>query len=522
MTKLKIKFNKKKIIIILIFFIMIFVLGIMCVKPIKIYKINKQIIANTNLDEKITTVFTKTQDINIYKKTLEHLKVNELDLQVISSMYDVIIQNEYIKENNKVNITIDKYSEKENSIKIIIGDSIYNSIRINVDKYFKDVKYVDEYILDNGLLCIDKGLLIDESGYVTINNLSELQFVIAFTEITNIEVKDIVINKGATKNVEFIIEPEDYTYDIFTFEYNKEALEINDNNEIIGKIVGNYEVAVKTSNSKINKVFNVNVLESVESIEVDKLTVELMRGNKLKLNANPIPEEANNKELIWSSSNENIVTVDNDGNITGVGNGECEIEVSTKEAPIIKTKIQVSVKSNVPTNTPGPQIEGITYINGILLVNKTHSVPSGYSPGMQKDVLNAFYELQAGAKNAGHDIQLLSGYRSYETQARLYSNYVATYGQASADTFSARPGTSEHQTGLAMDVGWIDDAYAYTESGKWLAANAHRYGFIIRYMKGKEHITGYKYEPWHIRYLGKDIAKQVYESGLCLEEFLGV
>ena len=100
--------------------------------------------------------------------------------------------------------------------------------------------------------------------------------------------------------------------------------------------------------------------------------------------------------------------------------------------------------------------------------------------------------------------------------------FFCNFWQAEADTFSARPGTSEHQTGLAMDVGWIDDSYGDTPSGKWLAANCYKYGFIIRYPKNKESITGYKYEPWHIRYLGTDIAKDVYDSGLCLEEYLGV
>ena len=91
-----------------------------------------------------------------------------------------------------------------------------------------------------------------------------------------------------------------------------------------------------------------------------------------------------------------------------------------------------------------------------------------------------------------------------------------------ADTYSARAGHSEHQTGLAFDVGKIDDNYGNTKEGVWLKNNAHIYGFIIRYPKGKEHITGYKYEPWHIRYLGVDIATKVYNKGVTLEEYLGI
>ena len=119
-------------------------------------------------------------------------------------------------------------------------------------------------------------------------------------------------------------------------------------------------------------------------------------------------------------------------------------------------------------------------------------------------------------------IYLSSGFRSYETQNRIYNNYVSNYGQSSADTFSARPGHSEHQTGLAIDVNSIDDSFADTPEAEWLASHAHEYGFIIRYPKGKESITGYKYEPWHIRYLGVEKATEVYNSGLTLEEFLGI
>lgn len=165
---------------------------------------------------------------------------------------------------------------------------------------------------------------------------------------------------------------------------------------------------------------------------------------------------------------------------------------------------------------------GVTYVEGILLVNKKYSIPKTYGNGIDKEANEHLKELQKGAKKAGYTITLVSGYRSYEYQKNLYNNYVNTYGQKEADTFSARPGHSEHQTGLAFDVGKVSNSYGETEAGKWLAKNAHLYGFIIRYPKGKEEITGYQYEPWHIRYLGKNMATKVYESGLCLEEYLQV
>ena len=127
-----------------------------------------------------------------------------------------------------------------------------------------------------------------------------------------------------------------------------------------------------------------------------------------------------------------------------------------------------------------------------------------------------------GAAEDGITIYLSSGFRSYETQNYLYNGYVYYYGQSMADTFSARPGHSEHQTVLAIDCNIISDAFIGTPEAMWLAEHCHEYGFIIRYPQGKESITGYKYEPWHIRYVGEENAQKIFESGLTLEEYFGI
>ena len=180
----------------------------------------------------------------------------------------------------------------------------------------------------------------------------------------------------------------------------------------------------------------------------------------------------------------------------------------------------------VGVSSKGYQIveeKGLTYVNGVLIVNKTYGVPQNYGPGdLTPECRAAFSELVAGAAADGIEIFMLSGFRSYETQTGLYNRYVAQDGQAAADTYSARPGHSEHQTGLALDVNSISYSFADTPEGQWLAANAHKYGFIIRYGRDKQSLTGYAYEPWHIRYLGKGMAAAVYESGLCLEEYFGI
>lgn len=166
---------------------------------------------------------------------------------------------------------------------------------------------------------------------------------------------------------------------------------------------------------------------------------------------------------------------------------------------------------------------GVTYVNGILIANKTYGLPSTYNPGgLTKATYNAFLEMKRAAAKDGINLWICSGFRSYSTQSWLYNSYVNRDGRAKADTYSARPGHSEHQTGLAMDINNASSSFNNTREARWLANNCWKYGFIIRYPNGKQSITGYKYESWHVRYLGKDMAKKVYNSGLCLEEYLGI
>lgn len=172
-----------------------------------------------------------------------------------------------------------------------------------------------------------------------------------------------------------------------------------------------------------------------------------------------------------------------------------------------------------------PSIEtkdGITYVNGILLVNKTYGLPKDYDPGVNSEAYSNLKAMQADASALGLNLSLQSGYRSYNTQKKLYNDYVKQDGEKKASMYSAKPGYSEHQTGLAFDVGSVDSSFANTDSGKWLAENCHLYGFIIRYPKDKTDVTGYIYEPWHVRYLGVDTATKVKNSGLALEEYLKV
>ena len=167
-------------------------------------------------------------------------------------------------------------------------------------------------------------------------------------------------------------------------------------------------------------------------------------------------------------------------------------------------------------------IQGLTYIQGVLIANKSYSLPSDFYPGLDSTCLNQFNKLQSDATAQGLNIWFASGFRSYNDQSLIYNNYVARDGQAAADTYSARPGYSEHQTGLAIDVNQIDDSFIGTPEAIWLENHCHEYGFILRYPQGKQNITGYKYESWHIRYVGTDMSYAIHNSGLTLEEYFGI
>lgn len=178
-----------------------------------------------------------------------------------------------------------------------------------------------------------------------------------------------------------------------------------------------------------------------------------------------------------------------------------------------------------------------------VMMNKANQLPSDFIPDtltepgvrfafdhadekrqMRKVAADALEKLFGGADEAGHTLYALSGYRSYNRQKSVYNYWVSLYGQEEADKFSARPGHSEHQTGLAMDITSesvafdLQEAFGETPEGQWVKENAHLYGFIIRYPKDKTDITLYNYEPWHLRYVGEGLSTYLYEEDLTLEE----
>jgi len=209
---------------------------------------------------------------------------------------------------------------------------------------------------------------------------------------------------------------------------------------------------------------------------------------------------------------------------------------------------------NVPVDTFMLKIgaaskEAINYhdvVSIAVLVNKQNQLPSDYVPPdlvevnipftfkekaekrmLRQEAAAKLEELFSTAKENGVILYGVSGYRSYQTQQDLFVSFTRRYGtEEKANQISARPGESEHQTGLAMDVSCqsvnfgLEETFGDTDEYVWLKDNAYRFGFIIRYPKGKEYLTEYTYEPWHLRYVGQDLATKLYEQQITYEEYL--
>lgn len=174
------------------------------------------------------------------------------------------------------------------------------------------------------------------------------------------------------------------------------------------------------------------------------------------------------------------------------------------------------------------------------LVNKTHTLSRDYVPQdlvtlnvksvravrLRKEAAEALYRMFDAASKNGVTLVANSGYRSYGDQEKIFTQHVQTMGEAKANAISSKPGESEHQTGLAVDLtcaemsGDLQQSFENTAEGKWVQAHAQDYGFIIRFPKGAEAQTGYEYEPWHLRYVGVSLAQKIKKSGLCYEAYL--
>lgn len=284
------------------------------------------------------------------------------------------------------------------------------------------------------------------------------------------------------------------------------------NNAVVSAAGTNEESAATTEPAESAAVTKQNILR----LDTDKDYLAVLEGDSAPIAVNmSTTGQADENDLSWSTSDSAVATVDQNGNVTGVQAGECTITVSVTGNPAVSKDILVHVRHLSVR-------DGCTYVDGILVINKTYGVPETYDPGLYDEVAAAFEEMRADAAADGMNLYIGSSYRDYAYQVEIYNNYADLYGWEQADTFSARPGYSEHQSGFVIDCNTIDDAFGETPEAAWLAEHCEQYGFIVRYPEGKEDITGYKYEPWHIRYVGSDVAQEIKALGVCLEEYLGV
>jgi zinc D-Ala-D-Ala carboxypeptidase len=237
--------------------------------------------------------------------------------------------------------------------------------------------------------------------------------------------------------------------------------------------------------------------------------------------------------------------------VMGCGVHSKAVEKAKSARTIVITKKMLSTEQFKVAAQISSKINAIHTVSNstsiTVMVNKTNALPKGYRPKdlvrpkvkflfgnqkvekalLRKTAATALEKMFKAAASQKVILYGASGFRSYETQDALFKREVAQYGRKKAEMAVAVPGTSEHQTGLAMDITapsvkyTIVEKFDKTKEGIWLAKHAHEYGFILRYPKGKERITKYEYEPWHFRYVGVDIATSIYKKKITLEEYFG-
>lgn len=226
------------------------------------------------------------------------------------------------------------------------------------------------------------------------------------------------------------------------------------------------------------------------------------------------PDADKSTEIFWAVVGSGG-KIDENGRFTAVEKSVCNVIATDRE-----TGIFASIRVHCIENAD--DVDFIPLVNSIPIANKTYPLPKDYDPGLSYEARSAFISLQNDAAAQGLNIYPISAYRSYSYQQQVYAGWVDMYG-SDADLVSARPGHSEHQLGLAIDVNCAEYSFANTPEGKWLQQHCADYGFILRYPSFDSKLsTGYSYEPWHIRYLGKELARTVTDSGRTLEELLNI
>lgn len=289
--------------------------------------------------------------------------------------------------------------------------------------------------------------------------------------------------------------------------------------------LGKQKITIQINHNKKNHNYNfeIEVVDTTSPTIESKDEISIYVGNTIDLSKDVNVTDNSNDELkvmvegsydFNKSGNYNLtyVTTDKSGN-KATKNFVLKVVEDANNRVIKTSKGYILKVSN-----------GLATIDGVVIANKTYGLPSTYGNGLTNETSANFNNMVTSAAAAGISLYNVSGYRSYYDQQYIYNNYVKRDGQAEADRYSARAGHSEHQTGMAIDVNSLYQSFEYTPEGIWLNNNCYKYGFIIRYPKGKENITGYMFEPWHVRYVGVDLATKLYNNGdwITIEEYFGI
>ncbi len=404
---------------------------------------------------------------------------------------NVTFKNNWLSCNTKEEFKIDANNKYLNEL--IEKDLLEDGFIKNKDKYIRTIK--------NHGTCSNKTKYykkIHSNNYVYFKLNGNSNQKLLFGNKFNDEYVTIKINNKSIKEVNKIT---------------------NLNENKLGKYFIKYEV-------NVSDTYKVRLYRLVNIVDEQKPALTLNGDKNITINYLSKYNEPGYKAVDnYDGDITDKVTVKENVNTKKPGTYKINYKVSDSSGNYTTEKRIVVVNETKNTSTIKPDIkvkDGITYVNGILIVNKTYSLPKNYDPKVNKEALSALKNMQADASALGLDLTLVSAYRSYNTQKQLYNKYVKKDGEKKASTYSALPGHSEHQTGLAFDIGRVDSSFENTNEAKWIDKNAYLYGFIVRYPKDKMEVTGYIYEPWHVRYLGIDIAKKVKQSGLTLEEYLGI
>lgn len=294
--------------------------------------------------------------------------------------------------------------------------------------------------------------------------------------------------------------------------------------------------------SEAGQIDSARIDELIFSVEYDEAAEEANSDEK------PDGDQPESDQAVPAQVSAEHVTVHADGTFEVAENATIGLAFNVLvQYEELEAKIPHIIKYSLEDTLENPADELPVVTNPkhtVVVVNKQRKLPDGFAPDdlvepdvrfsfsephekrqLRKQAAKALEELFSLADKDGIDLFAVSGYRSYARQQYLFQSYIDQQGEEYARRYSAFPGTSEHQTGLTMDVssssvGYdLVDSFGNTPEGKWLAKNAHKAGFIIRYPEGKEEITGYAYEPWHLRYVGTELAELIYEQNLTLEEF---